>query len=164
METFPPLVDLWAGNSPVTGEFPSQRPVTRRFVVFFNLRLNKRLRKQSWGWWFETPSRSLWRHCNGRYCCLLDIFNKIYVYMIMYVFYWFVSLDCLFLHLNQIQSPSIDVDLTFSGKQVKYIYIYMLTHYDLTTPYDVSYIYVNIDSCNGLSLFDVKPLPEPIES
>ena len=28
------------------------------------MRLNKRLSKQSWGWWFETPSRSLWRHCN----------------------------------------------------------------------------------------------------
>ena len=26
--------------------------------------LNKRLNKQSWGWWFETPMRSLWRHCN----------------------------------------------------------------------------------------------------
>ena len=22
--------------------------------------------KQWWGWWFETPSRSLWRHCNER--------------------------------------------------------------------------------------------------
>ena len=26
---------------------------------------DKRLSKQSWGWWFETPSRSLLRHCNG---------------------------------------------------------------------------------------------------
>ena len=32
---------LWAGNSPVTGEFPSQRPVTRSFDVFLDLRLNK---------------------------------------------------------------------------------------------------------------------------
>ena len=46
------------------GEFPAQRPVTRSFDVFFDLRLNKRLSKQSWGRWFETPSRSLWRHCN----------------------------------------------------------------------------------------------------
>ena len=46
------------------GEFPTQRPVTRSFDVFFDLRLNKRLSKQSWGWWFETPSWSLWRHCN----------------------------------------------------------------------------------------------------
>ena len=34
------------------------------FDVFFDLRLNKQLNKQSWGWWFETPSRSLWRHYN----------------------------------------------------------------------------------------------------
>ena len=47
-----------------TGEFPSQRPVARSFDVFFHLCLNKRLNKQSWGWWFETSSRSLWRHCN----------------------------------------------------------------------------------------------------
>ena len=46
------------------GEFPTQRPVTRRFDVFFDLRLKKRLSKQPWGWWFETPSLSLWRHCN----------------------------------------------------------------------------------------------------
>ena len=52
------------GNSPVTGEFPSQRPVTRNFDVFVDLCLNKWLSKQSWGLWFETPSRSLWRHCN----------------------------------------------------------------------------------------------------
>ena len=53
-----------AGNSSVTGEFPSQRPVTRSFDVFYDLRVNKRLSKQSWGWWFEAPSRSLWRHRN----------------------------------------------------------------------------------------------------
>ena len=42
-------------DSPVTDEFPWQRPVTRKFDVFFDLRLYKRLSKQSWGWWFETP-------------------------------------------------------------------------------------------------------------
>ena len=52
------------GNSPVTGKFPSHRPVTRSFDVFFDLRLIKRLSKQSRRRWFETPSRSLWRHCN----------------------------------------------------------------------------------------------------
>ena len=59
--TFSALPVFCAGNSPVTGEFPAQRPVTRSFDVFFDLRLNKRWSKQSWGWWFETPSRSLWR-------------------------------------------------------------------------------------------------------
>ena len=49
METFSALLALRAGNSPVTGEFPSQRPVTRSYDVFFDLRLNKRLSKQSRG-------------------------------------------------------------------------------------------------------------------
>ena len=65
METFSALLTLCAGNSPATGEFPSQRPVTWSFDVFLDLRLNKRLSKQSWCWWFETPWRSLWRHCNA---------------------------------------------------------------------------------------------------
>ena len=65
METFSALLAICAGNSPVPGEFPAQRPVTRSFDVFFDLRLNKRLSKQSGGWWFETLPRSLWRHCNG---------------------------------------------------------------------------------------------------
>ena len=67
METFSALLALCAGNSPVTGEFPTQRPVTRNFDVFFDLLLSKRLSKESWGWWFETLLRPLWRHCNGLY-------------------------------------------------------------------------------------------------
>ena len=50
------------------GEFPTQRPVTRSFVVSFDLRLNERLSKQPWGWWFDTPSWSLWRQCNDASC------------------------------------------------------------------------------------------------
>ena len=61
---FSALLALCAGNSTVTGEFPTQRPVTQSFDVFFDLRLNKRLSNQSWCGWFETPLRSLWRHCN----------------------------------------------------------------------------------------------------
>ena len=64
METFSALLAICAGNAPVTGEFPAQRPETRNFNVFFDLRLNKRLNKQWWSWWFETPSCPLWRHYN----------------------------------------------------------------------------------------------------
>ena len=63
METFSTLLAICAGNSPVPGEFPSQRPVTRSCDDFFDLRLDQRLSKQSWGWWFETLSCPLWRHC-----------------------------------------------------------------------------------------------------
>ena len=62
---FSALLALCAGNSTVTGEFPSQRPVTRSFYIFFDLRLDKRMSKQSRRRWFETPSRSLWHLCNG---------------------------------------------------------------------------------------------------
>ena len=64
MKTFSALLAICAGNSLVPGEFPTQRPVTRSFDVFYDLRLNKWLSKQSWGWWFQTLSRPLWRQCN----------------------------------------------------------------------------------------------------
>ena len=80
-------MSLSVRNLPVTGGFPhkgsvihddvikwkhfprywlfvTQRPVTRSFDVFFDVRPNKQLSKQSWGWWFETLSPSLWRHRN----------------------------------------------------------------------------------------------------
>ena len=64
METFSALLAICAGNSPVSGEFPAQRPVKRSFDVFLDLRLNERLSKHSWGWWLETPWCPLWRHSN----------------------------------------------------------------------------------------------------
>ena len=67
IETISALLALCAGNPSVTGEFPSQRPVTWSCDAFFDLHPNKRLSKQSWRGWFETPSRSLWRHCNEIY-------------------------------------------------------------------------------------------------
>ena len=53
---------LW-GKS--TGGLPSQRPLTRSFDVFFDLRMNKQLSKKWRRRWFETPVRSLWRHWNA---------------------------------------------------------------------------------------------------
>ena len=67
IEPFFVLLAFCAGNLPVTGEFSAQRPVTRSFDVFYDLRLNKWLSKQSWGSWFEAPSRSLWRHFNDEH-------------------------------------------------------------------------------------------------
>ena len=43
---------------------PAQRPVTQSFDVFFDLRLNKQVSKQSRGWWFETLACPLWHQCN----------------------------------------------------------------------------------------------------
>ena len=66
MEAFSALLAICAGNSLVPGEFPAQRLVTQSFDVFFYLRLNKRLSKQSWGSWFEMLWCPLLRHCNER--------------------------------------------------------------------------------------------------
>ena len=74
---FSPLLAICAGNSPVTGEYPTERPATRNFDVFFDLRLNKRLGKQSRRRWFETSSHPLWRHCNFR-CCIAGYMNNFF--------------------------------------------------------------------------------------
>ena len=56
-------------TGPLCCEFLGHRWI-RSFDIFFHLWLNIRLSKQWWGWWFETPSRSLRRHRNvrGLYC------------------------------------------------------------------------------------------------
>ena len=77
METFSALLPICAGNSPVTGEFRVQRPVTRSFDVFFDLRLNGWLSKKSWGWWFETPSRPLRHHSNEKCYIKIHVMDKL---------------------------------------------------------------------------------------
>ena len=59
------------------GEFTPHKGHWRRALMVFYLILNKRLSKQRWGWWFETPSRPLWRHCNecSLSCWLLGLIN-----------------------------------------------------------------------------------------
>ena len=115
METFSALLALCAGNSPVTGEFPTQRPVTRSFDVFFDLRVNKRLNKQSRGWWFETPSRSLWRHCND---------NRILLHVLVWIYRFTFHVTC------------------FQEKQTQYIItftIFMGTKYTTNIHYLLSW-------------------------
>ena len=66
---FPRYWPFVGRNPPVTGGFPPHRPVTRSFYVCFELRFNKRFGKRSRRRWFDTPSHSLWRHCNGDISC-----------------------------------------------------------------------------------------------
>ena len=62
--------NIFRVTGPLCWEFTGPRwiPRTRasdaELWCFFDLRLNRRLSKQSWGWWFETQSGSLWRHCS----------------------------------------------------------------------------------------------------
>ena len=65
MEIFSALLAVCAGNSPVTDEFPAQRPVTRSFDVFFDLRTNQQFSKQWRRWSFEILPRSSWRYRNA---------------------------------------------------------------------------------------------------
>ena len=67
METSSALLALCEGNSPITVGFPSQRPVTQSFYVDLRLNKNKRFSKSLRRWWFETPSRSLWRYSNEEF-------------------------------------------------------------------------------------------------
>ena len=78
MEAFSVLLALCAENWMVTGEFPSSRQVPRSFGVFFDVRLNKRLSKQSRRRWFGTQSRSLWRHCIAIYALYFISYNFVF--------------------------------------------------------------------------------------
>ena len=80
METFSALLAICTGNSPVPVEFPAERPVTRSFDAFFDLRLNKRMSKQSCGWRFDI-SRPLWRHRNV--CLLRSMSEEWYIWSSM---------------------------------------------------------------------------------
>ena len=94
METFSALLTRCAGNSPVPGEFPTQGLVTRSFDVFFDLRLNKRLSKQPWGWWFETPSWSLWRPCNELLSRVELAKTAVHIYDARWVYISFIDIFC----------------------------------------------------------------------
>ena len=87
---------------------PTQMPVTRSFNVFFDLRLNKQLSKQSWGWWFETPWCSLWRHCNAG-----NAYDN-HILRLVYRYYVFIDIS-IFRRYEILMSRSED----------EYIYIYI---------------------------------------
>ena len=89
MDTFSALPVLCERNPLVTGGFPSQSPVVASLDIFFYLRLNKGLSKQSRHRWFETLWRSLWRRCND---CRQDCLN----FMMMS---WHGNAFCITAHL-----------------------------------------------------------------
>ena len=73
--TCPKYVNWSPVNSPHRGQWRGA------VDVFFGLRRNKRMSKQSWGWWCETPLGPLWRNCNVcvvGYCAQVDNHSKRY--------------------------------------------------------------------------------------
>ena len=78
METFSALLALCAGNSPV---IPPTKASDAELWCFLWSVLNKRLSKQSRRRWFDTPSRSLWRHRNevgGQAPCMGTADSKVW--------------------------------------------------------------------------------------
>ena len=71
METFSVLLAICVGNSPVTGEFPAQRPVTRNFGIFFDMRLIN-------GWVNTGEAGDLWRH--RAHCDVTAMFHQKHQY------------------------------------------------------------------------------------
>ena len=112
METFSALLAIYAGNSPVPGEFPAQRPVMRNLEIFFDLRLNKRLSKQSWGWWFEMLPRPLWRHSNALLSvswCVLMIVKMTVFWTLEMLRYIAIMIDALSLSTNIVKTSDCKV-------------------------------------------------------
>ena len=56
-------------RSPVNSPHKGQWCGDLVMFFFFYMCLHKRLSKKSWGWWFDTPSSSLWRHCKEICLC-----------------------------------------------------------------------------------------------
>ena len=111
------------------GEFPTQRPVTRSFGVFFDLRLNKRLSKQSWGWWFETPSWSLWRQWNAiptQWLLIIPGYDRRVIELTMGNF---ISKYCQFLYSD------IPIPNCFSSMIWQQVFKYNLLNYIQVNPW-----------------------------
>ena len=90
--------NIFRVTGPLCGEFTGhrwipQRPATQSFDVFFDLCLNKRLSRQSWGWRFETPSRSLWRHCDVFTVALSCTAAWIVVNIVVHIDYWNLNIS-----------------------------------------------------------------------
>ena len=109
METFSALLALCVGNSPVTGEFPSERSVTRRFDVIFDLCLNKRLSKHSWGC-------DLSHHRTNYDVTVMLALLKWWLYQTRHTEYTFVS-----------------AITSLSGSQISRVYSIVITWFDIIT-------------------------------
>ena len=95
-------VNIFRVTGPLCGEFTGRRwiPWTKasdgKLWCFYDLRLNKWLSKQWWGWWYGIPSHPLWRHCDGieiqcayfmgyTVCIFSDIYHVHILWYIPYV-------------------------------------------------------------------------------
>ena len=114
--------NIFCVTGPLCGEFPVQRPVTWSFDVFFDLRLNKQWYKQSWGWWFETLSGPLWRHCNDN-ILIVKLFCCSNVHGVVMVNLWY---EC---RVSSLHLSTVNLSFVFfvrMGNTVNWIWICLL--------------------------------------
>ena len=147
METSSALLAPCAGNSPITGEFPSQRPVTRSFDVFFDLYLNKRFSKQSWinGWVNNREAGDLRRH-RGHYdvivmYCIYCALQFVVTWVVAPIFMWYHMVWILW-HPTGFKA-FINTVSTFWNIQIALSLILYL--YLLELPYNSSWPCANIE-------------------
>ena len=87
-------------TGPLCGEFTGHRWIPRTKAsdadlwCFFYLRMNKRLNKQSWDWWFETLSHPLWRHSNEPRLRWIAYSNRNYCVWLLVDFPFSISKIC----------------------------------------------------------------------
>ena len=137
------VTGLCAENSPITGEFPAQRPVTRSFDAFFDLRLNKQLSKQSWGWWFETPL--LWRRCD-------DGLSPVLCQACPWTNAGFMLSGSFQLTLNQ----NTTLFNSFEKRHLLFVGLNALTLRRCRVPSSLSKSYVYVDPMCGVSILVLK--------
>ena len=70
--------NIFRATGHLCGEFTGHRWIPRKKASdaelwWFLWLVYKRLSKQLWSWWFETPSYTLWHHCNGLVICALTV-------------------------------------------------------------------------------------------
>ena len=166
----------WNGNifrvtGHLCGEFtglrwiPTQRPVTWSFDVFFDLCLNKRLSKQSWGWWFGTPSLPLWRQNDAIRLCSLFV-----VRAVPYHKGWWVAVKfswvhiCCFLPCLRPRKLGIQRTVSLSKKwyssQVeveKYVQYGNLREYAVSFDFDTSWQMLK-NGCTSTIISGMQPI------
>ena len=97
--------------------------------------LNKHLSKHSWGWWFKTPSRSLWRHCNEciSWECVWDMNPSYGIYMHAKHAWAYNTYTCTYMHIIYL--------CTYMNRNVNRIHVHTHIH---------AYWRIYVHVCNDL--------------
>ena len=103
--THPNNAGPWSISTMMTSsneKFPRYWPFVRGIHrsrssdVFFDMHMNTRLSKQSWGWWFETPSWSLWRYCNDEFLVPRGVYAQLGEEFMVWKYEWANWLSSIF--------------------------------------------------------------------